>query len=118
MDIEKLKSYHCPVEAAMGIIGGKYKAIIIYHLTEATMRYSEIQKEIPQATPKMLSQQLKELEADGIINRVLYPVVPPKTEYSLTDLGKTLIPVIAALSDWGEYYFDLLGVESPCDGNT
>lgn len=115
MNIEKLKSYHCPVEAAMGIIGGKYKAIIIYHLIDATMRYNEIQKEIPQATPKMLSQQLKELETDRIINRVLYPVVPPKTEYSLTELGKTLIPLIKSLCDWGEYYFDFLGVQNPCD---
>lgn len=115
MDIEKIQNYHCPVEAAMGVVGGKYKAIIIYHLINATLRYNEIQKEIPQATPKMLSQQLKELESDGIINRVLYPVVPPKTEYSLTDLSKSLIPVIQALCDWGEYYFEFLGVPNPCE---
>ena len=115
MNTEKALSYNCPVEAAMDIVGGKYKAIIIYHLIDATLRYSELQREIPQATPKMLSQQLKELEADGIVNRVLYPVVPPKTEYSLTELGKTLVPIIQALCDWGENYFKLLGVPNPCD---
>lgn len=115
MNIEKAKGYHCPIEAVMDIVGGKYKAIILYHLMDATLRYNEIQKEVPQATPKMLSQQLKELEADGIINRVLYPVVLPKTEYSLTELGKTLVPVIKALCDWGEYYFDVLGLPNPCN---
>lgn len=115
MNNDKIRNYHCPVEAAMDIVGGKYKAIIIYHLINNTLRYNQIQKEIPQATPKMLSQQLKELEADGIINRVLYPVVPPKTEYSLTELGKTLVPIITALCDWGENYFKLHGVPNPCD---
>ena len=115
MNAERAKNYNCPVEAAMDIVGGKYKAIIIYHLIDATMRYSELQKEIPQATAKMLSQQLKELEADGIINRVLYPVVPPKTEYSLTDLGKTLVPIIQSLCGWGENYFKLLGIPNPCE---
>lgn len=114
MDIEKVKAYSCPIEAAMGVIGGKYKAIILYYLIKSTMRYNEIQKEIPQATPKMLSQQLKVLEADGIINRVLYPVVPPKTEYSLTELGKTLIPAINTLVEWGDSYFEALGVPNPC----
>ena len=114
MDIEKIKNYNCPVEAAMDVIGGKYKAIIIYELIGRTLRYSEIQKEVPQATPRMLSRQLKELEGDGIINRVLYPIVPPKTEYSLTDYGKTLIPIIEALCRWGEDLFERAGVPNPC----
>lgn len=114
---ERLQNYNCPVEASMNIVGGKYKAIIIYHLMDATLRFSELQREIPQATPKMLSQQLKELEADGIINRVLYPVVPPKTEYSLTELGKTLVPIVQSLCEWGENYFKLLGVPNPCEEN-
>ena len=74
----------------------------------------EIQKAIPQATAKMLSQQLKELESDGIIRRKLYPVVPPKTEYSLTELGKTLVPIVNAMSDWGHDYFQYLGLPDPC----
>lgn len=82
MNIEKIKAYHCPVEAAMDVIGGKYKALIVYELINGTRRYNEIQKAVPQATARMLSKQLKELEEDEIINRTLYPVVPPKTEYS------------------------------------
>ena len=118
MDSEKVKSFHCPVDAAMNIVGGKYKAVIIYELIHRTLRYSEIQRLVPQATPRMLSRQLKELEEDGIVNRVLYPVVPPKTEYSLTELGETLIPVIQALCQWGEDLFRRMGVPNPCDEAT
>lgn len=110
MDREKLMSYGCPVEAAMDIIGGKYKVIIIWNLIGKTLRYNELKKALPQATPKMLSQQLKELEADGIINRTLYPVVPPKTEYSLTPVGETLVPVIEDLCTWGRKYFEVFQV--------
>lgn len=115
MDIEKAKTFQCPMELAMAIIGGKYKAVILWHLLDTTLRYNEIQKFIPKATPKMLSQQFKELEADGIISRKLYPVVPPRTEYSLTEMGKSLIPVIQALETWGEEYFKYLGIPNPCD---
>ena len=115
MNTEKIKGYHCPVEAAMDVIGGKYKALIVYELIDKTRRYHEIQKAIPQATPRMLSKQLKELEEDGVINRVLYPVVPPKTEYSLTELGSTLVPIVESLCKWGEYYFDLAGIPVPCE---
>lgn len=115
MDIEKAKTFQCPMELAMSIIGGKYKAVILWHLIDKTLRYNEIQKFIPKATPKMLSQQLKELEADCIINRKMYPVVPPKTEYSLTELGKSLIPIIQELEQWGEKYFEHLGLPNPCE---
>ena len=82
------KLFHCPVEATLSQIGGKYKMIILCHLIhDGTLRYNELQKYIPQATAKMLTQQLKELEHDGIIHRKVYPVVPPKTEYSLTERG-------------------------------
>ncbi len=104
MPTKNKNGYHCPLEATMSIIGGKYKGIIIGHLINKTLRYSELQKLIPQATPKMLIQQLKELESDGIIIRKLYPVVPPKTEYSLSDRGKTLIPIILELNNWGIKY--------------
>ena len=113
MNIEKIKGYVCPVEAAMDVIGGKYKAQIVYELLDGTKRYSEIQRGLPQATPRMLSKQLKELEEDGVISRVLYPVVPPKTEYSLTELGQTLAPIVDALCRWGERYFALAGVPVP-----
>ena len=74
---------------------------------------SEIQRALPQATPRMLSKQLKELEKDGIVLRVLYPVVPPKTEYSLTEFGQTLVPIVRALCAWGEHYFELAGLPVP-----
>ena len=75
--------YNCPVEATISQIGGKYKAIILYHLIEdEVLRFSQLQKYLSKATPKMLSQQLRELENDGLIKRKVYPVVPPKTEYS------------------------------------
>lgn len=115
MNIEKIKGYNCPVEAAMDVIGGKYKALIVYELIGGTRRYNEIQKAVPQATPRMLSKQLKELEEDGVIDRKLYPVVPPKTEYSLTELGKSLVPIVQSLCSWGEHYFDIAGVPVPCD---
>lgn len=113
MDKEKLMPYGCPVEAAMNIIGGKYKVIIIWNLIGKTLRYNELKKAIPQTTPKMLSQQLKELEADGIVNRILYPVVPPKTEYSLTEVGDTLVPIIEGLCVWGRKYYDVFQFLKP-----
>ena len=70
MDKERIKNYNCPVDAAMDILGGKYKAIIVYKLINKTLRYNEIQKLIPKATPRMLSKQLRELEQDNIINRI------------------------------------------------
>lgn len=101
------KRYHCPVEATISQIGGKYKAIILYHLlTDHVLRFNQLQKYIPQATAKMLTQQLRELEADGLIHREVYPVVPPKTEYSLTERGETLAPVINSICDWGRTYMD------------
>ena len=109
MEKEKARGYRCSAEAAVDTIGGKYKVVIIWHLIRSTLRFSELQKAIPQATPKMLSQQLKELEADGIVRRVLYPVVPPKTEYSLTELGQTLIPIVEAICQWGKDYLKARG---------
>ena len=99
------KPFHCPVEATFSQIGGKYKMIILYHLLEdGTLRYNQIQKYIPQATAKMLAQQLRELEADGLVHREVYPVVPPKTEYSLTERGLSLKNIIDSVCDWGRTY--------------
>ena len=114
MDKERITNYNCPVDAAMDILGGNYKAFIIYKLINKTLRYNEIQKLIPKATPRMLSKQLRELEQDNIISRKIYPVVPPKTEYSLTEWGKTLIPVVIALADWGKLLYHQAGVDLPC----
>lgn len=97
--------FTCPVEATISQIGGKYKAIILYHLIEdKVLRFNELQKYMPQATAKMLTQQLRELERDDLIHREVYPVVPPKTEYSLTKRGETLAPVINGICQWGREY--------------
>ena len=96
-----VKSYQCPVEATLDLIVGKYKSLILWHLIDTTLRFNELQKKIPNATPKVLTQQLRELETDGLIVRTVYPVVPPKVEYTLSDLGKTIIPVLNAMCDWG-----------------
>lgn len=99
---ENSKPFHCPVEATLSLIGGKYKAIILYHLFEdQVLRFHELQSYMPNATAKMLTQQLRELEADDLIHREVYPVVPPKTEYSLTERGKTLRNVIYPICEWG-----------------
>jgi len=91
----------CPVEATLEIIGGKWKGIILYHLLERTMRFSELKREMGSITQRTLTKQLRELEGDGIVVRKVYPVVPPKVEYSLTELGVSLAPIIHGLRDWG-----------------
>lgn len=96
------KKYNCPVEATMSVIGGKWKCLIIHHLIDGTKRFNELRRLIPVITQRMLTSQLRELEADQIVNRKVYAVVPPKTEYSLTELGKTLEPVLWAMHDWGK----------------
>ena len=94
----------CPVETALRVIGGKYKVVILYHLREKSLRFSELQKLIPEATAKTLTKQLRELEHDFLISRKVYAVIPPKTEYSLTPLGKTLLPVLRNICEWGGEY--------------
>jgi DNA-binding HxlR family transcriptional regulator len=92
----------CPVTTTLSVIGGKWKPIILYTLYKETRRFSQIKKLIPTISQKMLTQQLRELEADDIIHRKVYPVVPPKVEYSLTDHGRTLMPILDAMVAWGE----------------
>lgn len=94
----------CPVAATMELIGGKYKALILWHLTESKLRFSQLSKVIRGATPKMLTQQLRELESQNLIHREVYPVVPPKVEYSLTETGRSLMPILIAMQDWGAGY--------------
>ena len=95
---------NCPVEATLDLIGGKYKALILWHLSDGTLRFSELKRAIKAATPKMLTQQLRELEAQNLIRREVYPVIPPKVEYSLTELGHSLMPILVAMRDWGAEY--------------
>ncbi len=104
----------CPVSATMELIGGKYKALILWHLSDGTLRYSELRHRIAGATPKMLTQQLRELEQDDLIHREAYAEVPPRVEYSLTNLGKSVLPVLAAMRDWGAEYLKSQDLESVC----
>lgn len=97
------KEYPCCASLTMGIIGGKWKTVILYHLIPGSKRYNELRKEMPTVTERTLSLQLKTLESDGVVNRKVYTSKPPlKVEYSLTAFGKTLIPVIHAIADWGD----------------
>ena len=105
---------NCPVEATLELIGGKYKALILWHLSESKLRFSELRKVITNATPKMLTQQLRELEAQALIHREVFPVIPPKVEYSLTELGKSLMPIQVAMRDWGAGYLRTKDLESCC----
>ena len=103
----KGKEYPCCTSLAMGIIGGKWKAVILYYLKNSTLRYNELRKKMPTVTERTLSLQLKTLEKDGIIKRKVYTSKPPlKVEYSLTEFGETLIPVIKAIVDWGNYVIE------------
>ena len=108
---------NCPVVTTLALIGGKYKAIILWHLAIADngiRRFGELRRLIPQATQKMLTQQLRELEDDNLIARTVYPVVPPKVEYSLTELGKSINPILEAMRVWGTDYMQTLGLSVDC----
>ena len=102
-------NFGCSVEAAIEAVGGKWKAVIIYHL-KTTKRFNELEKLIPTVTQRMLTKQLRELEQDGIVFRKVYAEVPPKVEYSLTDFGLTVKPVLKALEEWGNIYLDKLSI--------
>ena len=98
----KGKAYPCTVSLAMDLIGGKWKAVILYHLKDTEKRYSELRKEIPHITEMTLSLQLKQLETDGLVSRKVYGKKPQiKVIYSLTDFGRTFIPVLSAITSWG-----------------
>lgn len=94
----------CPVEASLEIIGGRWKGVLLYHLMQRKHRFSEFQRNLPGLTQRVLTQQLREMEADGLISRTIYPEVPPRVEYALTEKGQTLKPVIDSLFSWGVDY--------------
>ena len=97
--------FHCPVEATLSVIGGKWKVVILFHLSHSgTHRFAELRRKIPGVSERMLTQQLRELESTGIVFRKVYPEVPPKVEYSLTDYGRTLQPITKLMCDWGKIH--------------
>ncbi len=110
-------SITCPVDATINLIGGKYKSLILWHLVDGTLRFGDLKKLIPNATPKMLTQQLRELEEDNLITRTVYPVVPPKVEYNLSEFGKSIKPILNAMYSWGEDYLNKNGIKASCSMN-
>jgi DNA-binding HxlR family transcriptional regulator len=94
----------CPLDIALNMVSGKWKMAILWQLTKNTVRFNELQRLLPNITQKTLTQQLRELEQDGLITRQVYPEVPPKVEYRLSELGRTFIPVLNSLCQWGKDY--------------
>jgi len=102
----------CPTEVALEVVGGKWKLVILEHLVGGVQRFGQLQRALPAVTARMLTRQLRELEADQLVRRTVYPQVPPKVEYSLTEVGRSLEPVLSQLRAWGEWYRDQLDADA------
>jgi len=109
------KEYACSFEFALDLVSGKWKGMILWHLQEGTLRYGEIKKLLGKITQKMLTQTLRELENHGLVSRKVYPVVPPKVEYTITERGAKLIPIFRELKEWGNEVGSSLGEVYECD---
>ncbi|WP_434086529.1 winged helix-turn-helix transcriptional regulator [Pontibacter populi] len=109
------KTYHCAMDVTMDYIGGKWKTVVLWYLRNKTMRFGELKKQIPDITEKMLSLQLKALEEDGLVKREVYPEVPLRVEYSLTEFGETLVPVLDAIAKWGRNLGESKGKLKPVE---
>ena len=105
------KEYRCNVSVTLDIIGGKWKSLILWQLSFKTLRFSQLQRRLTKVTQKMLTQQLRELERDGLISRKVYAEVPPRVEYSLTTRGESVVPILKLMYQWGEEY--LVATDSP-----
>lgn len=105
-----VETYYCALDVTMSFIGGKWKTIVLWYLRKGNKRFGELKKLIPPITEKMLSLQLKELERDNIVKRTIYPEVPPRVEYELTEEGKTLLPLLEEIAAWGRRKGSLEGV--------
>lgn len=101
--IKEMHDY-CSTEVALEVLGGKWKLVILHNLFEGTMRFGELRRAMPHVTQRMLTRQLRELEEDGIVRREVYTQVPPKVEYSLTETGRSLEPIVTQVDAWGEWY--------------
>ncbi len=98
------KEYKCGIDVTLAVVGGKYKASILWHLAQDVMRFSALQRQFSSITRKMLTQQLRELEADGLVHREVFPQVPPKVEYSLTVKGRSIYPILEKMCKWGQVF--------------
>jgi DNA-binding HxlR family transcriptional regulator len=103
-------SDRCPMRTAIAVLAGKWKPLIVYYLRSGTKRFNEMRRLIPEVSQQVLTQQLRELEEDGIVTRTIYPVMPPKVEYALSPLGDQLGPIVDSLAGWGE---EILAKEEP-----
>ena len=104
------KDYYCSLELTLQVIGGKWKPIILWRIgQDGVLRFSELRRILPNITQKMLTQQLRELEGDGLVKRTVWPQVPPKVEYELTGLGTSVVPVLRQLCAWGSAYEERFG---------
>jgi DNA-binding HxlR family transcriptional regulator len=108
-------SFHCPVEATLDVIGGKWKVVILFWLKAGTLRFGELRRKIPGVSERMLTQQLRELEEDGIVHREVFAVVPPRVEYSLTAYGKSLAPITQLMCDWGKKHMRRVSAREKAD---
>ena len=99
-----IENYRCTVAVTLDVIGGKWKSLILWHLSFKTLRFSQLQRRLAKVTQKMLTQQLRELEADGLVHREVYAEVPPRVEYSLTELGRSVVPILEMMCQWGKDY--------------
>ena len=111
-NVKKAPHYHCPVEATLDVIGGKWKVVILFWLRDRVCRFGELRRHIPDVSERMLTQQLRQLEDHGIVHRKVYSEVPPKVEYSLTPYGRTLRPLTDLMCAWGKKYMRRLEGEA------
>jgi DNA-binding HxlR family transcriptional regulator len=103
------KVYNTPMEVTLEVIGGKWKALLVYRLLNGALRFSELKRQVPGITEKMLTQQLRELERDGVLNRRVFAEVPPRVEYCVSEHGRSLQPVLAAMCQWGRQHWQQQG---------
>ena len=112
----RVKTYNCPVEATIDVIGGKWKPLILWWLHQRTYRFAELRRLIPGITEKVLTQHLRELEADGIVDRRVFATIPPKVEYSLTEYGNSLKQALNAICEWGQLHMQRIGAAEKSPG--
>lgn len=117
MEDRSLLFGRCPVTTAQKVIGGKWALVIFYHLSSGTKRFGELKRLIPGITQAMLTKQLRNLEEYGVIHRLVYRSVPPKVEYSLTEIGQKFIPVLESLEQWGNMYIEAMGTHPSGSGS-
>lgn len=110
------QDFHCPIQAMLTVLGGKWTPLVLWHLRDETLRFGELRRKIPGITKKMLSQRLQELQKEGVVHREAYAEVPPRVEYSLTEFGETLRPVLDSMCKWGAEYLGHTS-ESDLDGS-